>query len=385
MKKNKAFLTIQDPEYRTWLASLGQRIRSSQVKAAVSVNSELLRLYWHIGGELAEKTKTAKWGEGWLASLSRDLLAEFPEMKGFSYKNLRSMRQWRLFYDEKLEIWKQPVSNLDSDGIWKQLVSKSKTRGVVKQGVSQLGNAFFEVPWGHHLYILQRCKTPEKALFYLCKTLEYNWSRAVLLNFLDTDLYEREGKAVTNFPAILPEPSGDLAQNLTRDPYCFDFLSLTSDYNERQLKAGLIANIEKFLLELGTGFAYMGREFRLEVGETEQFLDMLFYNVRLRCYVVIEVKTSAFRPEFLGQLGTYTVAVDHLLRSDGDNKTIGLLVCKTKDDVVAKYALESTSQPIGISEYELSKLYPERVEGTIPTTDEIEAHLTPLQAEGDTE
>ncbi|MBP5350531.1 MAG: DUF1016 family protein [Fibrobacterales bacterium] len=354
MKTNEAPLTIMDSEYRAWLASLGQCIRSAQVKAAVRVNSELLRLYWRIGGELAEKTKTAKWGEGWLESLSRDLLAEFPEMKGFSSKNLRSIRQWRTFYDG------------DS--------------AIRKQAVSKFGDAFFEVPWGHHLYVLQRCKTPEKALFYLRKTAENNWSRSTLLNFLDTDLYEREGKAVTNFPAALPTPSGDLAQNLTRDPYCFDFLSLTDDYNERQLKAGLVANIEKFLLELGTGFAYMGREYRLEVGETEQFLDMLFYNVRLRCYVVIEVKTSAFKPEFLGQLGAYAVAVDHILRKEDDNKTIGLLVCKTKDNVLARYALESTSQPIGISEYELSKLYPERVEGTIPTTDEIEARLVGIPA-----
>ena len=283
-------------------------------------------------------------------------------MKGFSFRNLQSIRQWRSFYSTA-GIGKQPVSQLDRETI-------------AKQPVSQLEDAFFEVPWGHHLYILQRCKTVEKALFYVRKTLENNWSRSVLLNFLDTDLHEREGKAVTNFPAALPAPSGDLAQNLTRDPYCFDFLSVTGDYNERQLKAGLVANIEKFLLELGTGFAYMGRKYRLEVGETEQFLDMLFYNVRLRCYVVIEVKTCAFKPEFLGQLGTYTVAVDHILRKEGDNKTIGLLVCKTKDNVVARYALESTSQPIGISEYELSRLYPEKVEGTIPTVEEIEASLS---------
>lgn len=342
-------LALSDPEYSKWVASLGQRIRSAQVKAAVRVNVELLRLYWHIGGELAEKSKMVKWGEGWLENLSRDLLSEFPEMKGFSLRNLQAIRKWFSFYSESLQI--------------------------TKQSVSQFGDAFFEVPWGHHLYILQRCKNIDKALFYLRKTVENNWSRSVLLNFLDTDLYEREGRAVSNFASSLPVPEGDLAQNITRDPYCFDFLSLATDYNERQLKAGLIANIERFLLELGTGFAYMGREYRLEIGDKEQFLDMLFYNVRLRCYVVIEVKTEEFKPEFIGLLGAYTVAVDHLLCHEGDNKTIGLLICKTKDNVFAKYALESTSQPIGISAYELSKLYPERIEDALPGIDEIEAHL----------
>lgn len=289
-------------------------------------------------------------------------MSEFPEMKGFSYRNLRSIRQWAGFYS-------MPTAN------WKQLVSKTDASGNRKQGVSKLGDSFFDVPWGHHICILQRCKTVEKAEFFLQATLENNWSRAVLLNFLDTDLYERHGRAVTNFAKTLPAPGGDLAQNLTRDPYCFDFLEITGKHNERQLKDALVANIEKFLLELGTGFAYMGREYRLEVGETEQFIDMLFYNVRLRCYVVVEVKTCTFEAGFVGQLGAYTVAVDHILRRDGDNKTIGLLICKTKDNVFAKYSLESTTQPIGISEYELSKIYPTEIEGTMPTVEEIERHL----------
>lgn len=343
-----------DSEYREWIKRLGTRIRSAQVKAAIRVNSELLRLYWSIGEELAEKTKAAKWGDGWLEATSRDLLSDFPEMRGFSFRNLKSIRQWYTFY-ASVEIGKQPVS--------------------------QLGEVFFAVPWGHHLYILQRSKTVDKALFYLRKTVENNWSRSVLLNFLDTDLYEREGKAVTNFSTALPAPGGDLAQNLTRDPYCFGFLEITERHNERQLKNALVSNIEKFLLELGTGFAYMGREYRLEIGDKEQFLDMLFYNVRLRCYIVIEVKTEEFAPSFVGQLGAYTVAVDHLLRKEGDNKTIGLLICKTKNNVFAKYALESTNQPIGISEYELSRLYPEKVEGTIPTVEEIESRLLEIDEE----
>lgn len=347
-------ITALDADYREWITRLGERIRSAQIKAAVRVNSELLRLYWSIGADLVEKSKTAKWGEGWLEATSRDLLAEFPEMKGFSYRNLKTIRQWYQFYSE-IAIGKQPVSQFDK--------------------------AFFTIPWGHHIYILQRCKSVDKAIFYLRKTVENNWSRAVLLNFLDTNLYEREGKAVTNFASALPVPGSDLAQNLTRDPYCFDFLEIADKHNERQLKDALVANIEKFLLELGTGFAYMGREYRLEVGDTEQFIDMLFYNVRLKCYIVIEVKTCAFEAGFVGQLGAYTVAVDHLLRKEGDNKTIGLLICKTKDNVFAQYSLESTNQPIGISEYELSSLYPANVEGTIPTVEEIESRLADVGGE----
>lgn len=215
----------------------------------------------------------------------------------------------------------------------------------------------------------------QKAWFFVNKVVEDGWSRAVLLNFIDTNLYERQGAATTNFNQTLPSPDSDLAQEITRDPYCFDFTKLREPYNERLLKDALIHNIEKFLLELGTGFAYLGREYRIEVGDTEQFLDMLFYNLKLRCYVVIEVKTTPFASSHIGQLGTYMVAVDHQLRTEHDNKTIGLLICKTKDRVVAQYALESSNQPIGISEYELEKFYPAKLEGTIPTVKEIEDNV----------
>jgi len=197
----------------------------------------------------------------------------------------------------------------------------------------------------------------------------------MLLNIYSTDLYERHSKAITNFTKTLPDEQSDLARDITRDPYSFSFTGLLEPYNERKLKDALIANIEKFLIELGTGFAYMGREVRLQVGETEQFLDMLFYNTRLHCYVVVEVKTTDFEAAHIGQLGAYVVAVDHILKADSDNKTIGLLICKTKDNVFAQYALEATNQPLGISEYELQKLYPSQIKGTMPTIEEIENEL----------
>ena len=220
---------------------------------------------------------------------------------------------------------------------------------------------------------MSKCKgDTEKARFYIKKIRENNWSRAVLLNFIDTDLYERQGKAISNFKDALESPQGDLAQEITRDPYNFDFLSISVKYNEKELKDALMDNLQNFLLELGTGFAFVGREYRLIVGQTEQYIDMLFYNITLHCYIVIEVKITEFDPRDMGQLGTYVAAVDGILRKDGDNPTIGLLICKTKDDVLAQYAVNNMKSPIGISEYELAKLMPSEFKNTLPTIEEIE-------------
>ena len=233
------------------------------------------------------------------------------------------------------------------------------------------------LPWGHIRYIIDNCKNDShKALFFVSKTIENNWSRAVLLNFLGTDLYDRQGKAVTNYSRTLPNPQGELAQQITKDPYNFDFLTLSEKYIEKELKDALVTNIERFLLELGQGFAYMSREYRVKIGNTEKFMDMLFYNAKLHCYVVVEVKTEVFDAQNLGQLGLYVSAVNHLIKSPADNPTIGLLICRSKDNVVAKYALESTSLPIGISEYELAKVYPQDFQSTLPSIEQIEKELS---------
>ncbi len=251
-------------------------------------------------------------------------------------------------------------------------IVESNTNEISPQVVGKLCS----IPWGHHRYIMDKCKNDvEKALFYVEKTLENNWSRAVLLNWLSTDLYERQGKALTNFGSVLPEPQDDLAQEITKDPYNFDFLTMREGYNEKELKDALENNILKFLLELGTGFAFVGREYRLMIGNTEKFIDLLFYNISLHCYVVIEVKVDKFESENIGQLGTYVAATNHILKTESDNPTIGLLICKEKDNVLAQYALESSSQPIGISEYELSKLYPADFKGSLPSIEEIEQQL----------
>jgi predicted nuclease of restriction endonuclease-like (RecB) superfamily len=265
-------------------------------------------------------------------------------------------------------------------------VGEQFTQQVVEQGENaitpqlgeQIRNDIFSIGWGHHKVLIDKySKQPEKALFFVHQIIENGWSRNMLLNGLDTDLYERQGHALTNFKRTLPEETSDLAQELTKDPYDFAFTGITGSYNERLLKDKLLENITQFLVELGTGFGYLGKEYRLQVGEREQFIDLLFYNLNLSCYVVIEVKIGKFEFADLGQLGGYVVACNHILRKEGrDNPTIGLLICKEKDRVQAQYALESSSQPLAISEYELEKFYPEKVEGTIPTIEEIEAKLS---------
>lgn len=338
-------------DFSSWISQLKKDIRTAQIKAAIRVNSELLRLYWRMGADICEKQKTASWGDGWLKELSRELIMEFPDMKGFSYRNLKYIRQWHQFYNQHIIIGQQLVAPIDEE-------------------------TFFSVPWGHHLYILSQCKDIDKAVFYLNKTIELGWSRSVLLNFLDTDLYERQGKAVSNFDRLLANPQSDLAKQTLKDPYNFDFLTLDADYRERELENGLTQNITRFLLELGTGFAFVGRQVPLVIGDDTVYPDLLFYHLELKCYIVIELKVDKFKGEHLGQLGLYVSAVNHLKKKPTDNPTIGLLICKTKNNVMAQYALEATNQPIGISEYQLSQLMPDNVKSQLPTIEDIEATLS---------
>lgn len=354
-----------DEAYNKWISEISKRFRQCQIRAAVKTNDEMLRFYWTLGSDMEDRKSSYEWGSHFYSQISKDLLKELPEVGSFSPRNLLYMHQfYRLFPDA--EIAKQVVSQLESREITKQEVSQMDNRELI-----------FLIPWGHMVQIINKCKDDEdKALFYVKKTLENNWSRAVLVNFLDTDLYERQGKAITNFSLTLPEDQSDLAQQMTKDPYCFDFLTLQQKYNEKELKDALMNKAEKFLMELGTGFALMGREVRLEVGDTEKYLDMLFYNTKRHCYVVVEVKAVDFDSSFAGQLGTYVVAVNHQIRTELDNPTVGLLICKGMDKVEAQYALESTSQPLGISSYQLSKLIPEDFKGSMPTIEEIEAELS---------
>lgn len=319
----------------------------------VKVNDEMLRFYWQLGKELHDRKDSFSYGQGFYKKISRDLRKELPDVKSFSETNLRYMQKFAELYSE--------ISNLPQ-------VGEDFGNGEVE--------TIFAIPWGHHKLIIDKCNgNRRKALFFVNQVLQNGWSRAVLLNFLDTDLFERQGKAITNFSQTLPAIQSDLAQEITKDPYKFDFITLTQSYNEKELKDALMDNIQKFLLELGNGFAFVGREDRIEIGTTENFIDMLFYHIRLHCYVVVEVKVTEFESSYAGQLGTYVVAVNHQLKTEKDEPTLGLLVCKSKDDIKAQYALESSSQPLGVSAYELSKLIPENFKGSLPSIDEIESEL----------
>ena len=363
-----------DKEYAQWIHDIKQRVRKVQIKAAVKVNQEMLKFYWNLGRDVVEMHIEERWGEGVINCLSRDLKNE--GITGISPRSIYYCKKFYLLYYQQIKILPQVVAKLNNENV-PQVVAKIDNE-ILPQVGAKITSDLFAVPWGHHRYIIDKCSdNVDKALFFVRQTVENGWSRDVLLNFLGTDLYERQGKAVSNFKRTLPDETSDLAQQLTKDPYDFAFTGITGRYNERLLKDKLLNNITNFLIELGTGFAYVGKEYRLQIGETENFIDLLFYNLKLRCYVVVEVKIGKFASGDIGQIGTYIVAVNHQLREEGkDNPTIGLLVCRSKDNTQARYALESSSQPIGISEYELEQFYPEKIEGTIPTIEEIEKTIS---------
>lgn len=332
------------PAYAQWLAQLKTRFRQVQIKAAVAVNTELLQFYWALGADIAAQQAQAPWGSGFLAQLSQDLMREFPQVKGFSLRNLKYIRQWHTFW---------------------------QSGAMGQQAVAQLT----AIPWGHNLTIISKCPDPVQALFYVQQTQLHNWSRAVLTHQIEGGLWQRQGRALSNFAQTLPAPQSELAGQLLKDPYVFDFLSLTPEHTERELEIALTEHITQFLLELGAGFAYMGRQVPLQVGEREFFLDLLFYHARLHCYVVVELKTVDFEPEFAGKLNFYLKAVDAQMRGPQDAPTIGLLLCKSRDRLVAEYALSDIHKPLGLASYELSHSLPEALREQLPSIERLEAEL----------
>ena len=333
-----------NPEYREWIQELSKRFRQSQIKAAVKVNTELLRFYWSLGEDIVKKQVEKKYGEGIIDILCQDLHQLFPSIKGFYRRNLFYTKSFYLLYSQSIKKVPQVEAQFD------------QVEGITLEEV-------LSIPWGHHKVIMDKVRgNTGKAIFYVHKTIENGWSRAMLVNFLDTNLYERSGNAVHNFDTALPSTDSDLAKEMLKDPYNFDFLTLSENYREKDLQKALEQHVVHFLIELGTGFAFVGRQFRLEVGGDEFFCDLLFYHLKLRRYVVVELKTKKFEPEFVSKLNFYCTAVDHLLRSSYDQDTIGLLICKEKNELVAKWTVEKNQlQPIGISEYELSRLLPEEL------------------------
>jgi predicted nuclease of restriction endonuclease-like (RecB) superfamily len=310
----------------------------------------LLEFYWDLGIEILEKQKDYKWGSGFLKQLSHDLVSDFPEIKGFSKRNLELIRKWHFF--------------------WQNIISQNKDEKT-KQAVSQI----FQIPWGHNVAIIQKCKNHEEALYYVNNIVEHNISRSVLIHQIESDLYNRDGKAITNFKNTLPAIHSDLAREITKDPYTFDFLSLTNNYKEKELEDALCENITKFLLELGRGFAFIGRQKHIKVGDNDFYIDLLFYHTELHCYVVVELKTTDFKPEYAGKLSFYTSVIDAEIKTDNDNPTIGILLCKGKDKTVVEYALKDMNKPLGISEYKLTSKLTKEYKSILPSIKQIEEEL----------
>jgi len=339
--------------YSRFLEDIKARIQAAQVKASLSANRELIALYWDIGRSIVERQRKEGWGKAIVDRLAGDLSRAFPGIEGFSPRNVWRMRAFFLAYAQAANLT-QPVSDLD---------------------LAILPQAVAEIPWGHNIVLFQKIKDPAGCLWYAQKTVEHGWSRAVLVHQIESRLHKRQGKALTNFKKTLPKPQSDLAQEVVKDPYTFDFLTLADDALERELEQGLIDHIQKFLLELGVGFAFVGRQVHLEVGDEDFYIDLLFYHLRLRCFVVIELKTGAFKPEYAGKMNFYLSAVDDRLRHKEDKPSVGIILCKSKNKLIAEYALRDAHKPIGVSAYKLTRSLPDKLKTKLPTVKEIEKEL----------
>lgn len=329
-------------DYRAWLDDVKITIRSTQIKAAFSVNEKMIQLYWYLGKMMEEKIQESHWGEGIIKRIASDLKTEFPHLSGFSRSNLFCMRQFYCFY-------------CHADIKVQQLVG--------------------QIPWGHNILIFRKLKTVDNAVFYLHTTIQNNWSRSILDIQLDTKLHERQGQAITNFDKVLLSPQAELAKETLKDPYIFDFLTLTTGIKEWDLERQLTDHIIKFLLELGNGFAFIGRQYPLKIGEKEYAIDLLFYHIRLRCFVVIDLKMRDFEPEHTGKMNFYLSAIDDLLKHEMDNPSIGVILCKSKDKFEVEYALRDLNKPIGVSDWVLTEKLPDNLQSAFPTIEQLEQEL----------
>lgn len=378
-------------DYVEWLGEIKNRIQSSQQRAALKVNQELLSLYWFIGDALSQK-KT-DWGDKFIENLARDLKIEFPSVKGFSKRNLEQMRRWFDYHSTHVEIAQQAVAQIEFDPVLKftkqaatQLRNNTNLK-ITKQAATQLPeksqqavdqnltNLLFNIPWWHHILILSKIKDPQEVYFYIIKTIQNGWSRSILQEQISSDLYNRQGKALTNFELTLPTPQADLAQETLKNPYSFDFLTLAEDVKERDFEQALIQHMKKFLLELGKGFAYVGNQYNLNVEGDDFFLDLLFFNTNLNCYVIFELKVGDFKPEFAGKLNMYVNTVNQQVKLENHAETIGVLLCKTPNKTVVEYSIKGISSPLGVTDYSFKKALPEELKSDMPTVEELEEEL----------
>lgn len=335
-----------DKNYSNWLAEVKAQLRSVQSKAVLAVNSVLIEFYWNLGKSIAEKENV--WGSKLIEQVAKDLQEAFPDMKGLSIRNIKYMRQFYAFYLS--QIGQQAVAQF-------------------------VQNEVRQIPWGHNILIFTKSNTIEEAQFYILATIENGWSRDTLGWQIKTQLYQRQGKAISNFKNTLQNPMSDLVQQTLKDPYVFDFLTLSQPFHERDIEKQLVAKITKFLLELGKGFAFVGKQYQLEIGETDYYIDLLFYHTKLKCYVVIELKNTKFIPEYAGKLNFYLSAVDSLLKQENDNPTIGILLCRDKNNIETEFALRDINKPMGVSEFQLTEIVPEELKSSLPSIEEIENEL----------
>lgn len=365
-------------EYSVFLKEIKARIRVAQNRATFAVNSELLRLYWDIGRVLVARQAEAGWGARILNRLALDLKNELPEVKGFSERNLKLMTQFFREYADLFVAGQPSVAPLPTAYLGEGRHREKGLARFIQKGQQVVA----QLPWAHNIVLMQKIKDKPTRYWYAKKTLENGWSRNVLALMIDGGAHARQGKAITNFKEKMLSPQSDLAQESLKDPYIFDFLTLQEPFHERELETGLLRHLEKFLLELGRGFAFVGRQYRLEVGAEDFYIDLLFYHLQLRSFVVIELKKGDFKAEYAGKMNFYCNVVDDTLKREGDHPTIGLILCQNKNRLVAEYALKGVEKAIGISEYQMTRALPKEFQSNLPTVNEIEAEMSTLKTRG---
>lgn len=373
-----------DQEYVQWLGEIKARYRSAQLKASIKVNAEQLIFNWQLGRDLVTRKAEERWGAGVVEQISLDLQAEFPASKGFSTTNLWYMKQWYQFYSTAIPKLQQLAGELqipdNQDGKkLQQLVGEIQQFDESKEQGTDMPGLFMCVPWGHHIQILSKCKNIDEALFYIVRTASEGWSRNTLMNCIKADYYHTSGGAITNFSEKLPSPQSELAQAITKDTYDFGFVSLKKGYEEEELETELEKQLTRFLLELGTGFAYLGRQKQIVVAGKTRKLDMLFFHIPLNCYVVVELKAVPFQPEFAGKLNFYVNAVDDLIKTPTQNPTIGLLICSNKDETEVQYAFKGVHTPMGVASY--NNIQVKQIQDQLPSIEELKKRIRLLEEE----
>ena len=348
--------------YPALLTDIKQRIQSAQMRAMLAVNAELIRLYWEIGQMLDARQKNEGWGAAVIPRLARDIRNELPEIKGFSERNIKRMLAFYREYHD-LPFVPQAVAQIEHPAKVPQTAALFTPK------------LLLALPWGHHALLMEKVKDVAARQWYMQATLSNGWSRNILAMQIESGAHLRQGKATSNFASRLPPPQSDLVQGALKDPYLFDFLTLEEPFRERELETGLIGHLEKFLLELGQGFAFVGRQYHLEVGDQDFYIDLLFYHLKLRCFVVIELKRGAFKPEYAGKMNFYCSVVDDVMKHEADAPTIGLILCQQQNEVVAEYALRGVDKPIGVSTFELTRALPAELASSLPSIEQIELEL----------